>query len=119
MPRALPQNLVALSLLKSPSAFAEQELTNLVWASATLGVGNQELQARFTDEMLRRGLNTFTPQALSNVVWAHAVVGFLNPEYLKVRPRARVCVCVCATGRSYDFRRDPAGQGPREQGLTK
>ena len=63
----------------------EQEMSNMVWAMATLGRDRPVLLERCAEEALRRGFSPYAPQAISNLVWGFAQLNYCNAPFLTVR----------------------------------
>lgn len=57
------------------TAFQPQELTNLLWAYATMGKKDMPLCSAVTDAALPR-LAEFKPQELANLAWAYGKLGY-------------------------------------------
>lgn len=61
--------------------FKPQELSNLLWAYARLGMSHPDLFREAGDAVaLLEGLGRFTGQALSNLVWSYATAKERHPE---------------------------------------
>lgn len=63
----------------------EQEMSNTIWAMATLGRSSPALLGMCAEEALRRGFEPFTPQAISNFIWGFASLGYSNVPFMTVR----------------------------------
>jgi hypothetical protein len=63
----------------------EQEMSNTVWAMATLSHPKLQLCEAIADEAVRRRLDTFAPQAISNLVWGFANLEFNHGPFMSVR----------------------------------
>lgn len=58
-----------------------QEVTNTLWAAATLGAHHRpDFFYAAARELQSRDLHEFAPQGLSNVLWAYATVNIRIPE---------------------------------------
>ena len=66
--------------------FQEQEISNVVWAMATLSRSDEQLLETMARDVLRRGMAAFVPQAISNMVWGFAVLEYSNNPFMLVTP---------------------------------
>jgi hypothetical protein len=73
----------------------EQEISNVVWAMATLSRSDERMLDRMARDALRRGMSAFVPQAVSNMVWGFAVLEYNNNAFMLVSPcRAPFCTYI-------------------------
>ena len=73
----------------------EQEISNVVWAMATLSRFDERLLEIMARDALRRGMSAFVPQAVSNMVWGFAVLEYNNNPFMLVSPcRAPFCTYI-------------------------
>jgi hypothetical protein len=67
------------------AAFKPQELANIVWACAKVGVKHPALFKQIGDSIVGvGGSKSFEPQELANIVWAYAKVGEQHPDLFKM-----------------------------------
>lgn len=64
----------------NPDQLKTQELSNVVWALATLDVHKPELMDRMLDSACQR-IDDCVPQALSNMIWACATLRHHHPKF--------------------------------------
>jgi len=68
---------------QSLEEFKPQELSNTLWALATVGRDNQDVFACLEEEILGRGIENFASQDISNSVWAFVTAGQAVPGLLE------------------------------------
>ncbi|KAL6755609.1 hypothetical protein V8C86DRAFT_202501 [Haematococcus lacustris] len=68
----------------SLSAFKDKELSNLVWAAATLGHADRgwRLRRAVAGQLVQRS-SRLRPQALANAAWACAMLGYTDSGFYK------------------------------------
>eukprot|EP00667_Euglena_gracilis_P015493 EG_transcript_16133 len=67
---------VALQVRRRITGFGPQEVANVAWAYAALGVRNTQLMDTVASAILQPGfVERFTPQAIANVGWAYGTLG--------------------------------------------
>ena len=66
------------------ATWQEQEISNVIWAMATLSRSNVRMLETMAADALRRGMNVFVPQAISNMVWGFAVLEYSNNPFMLV-----------------------------------
>lgn len=68
------------------ATWQEQEISNAVWAMATLSRPDEGLLETMARDAMRRGMSAFVPQAISNLVWGFAVLEYNNNPFMLVFP---------------------------------
>eukprot|EP00884_Botryococcus_braunii_P019242 jgi/Botrbrau1/6000/Bobra.104_1s0029.2 len=89
----LMDDLAAYVPTVDPATFTEQEMSNILWAAATLKQDTEAVERMFNfiaDECLHRRLSTFTPQACSNMMWSFATLNYRNEKFFKAACEAQV-----------------------------
>jgi hypothetical protein len=71
---------IAMQSIKMRSGFNEQDVSNMVWAFATVKKRHDALFKAMGDHIVVQDhLRDFRPQALSNTIWAYATAGVSHP----------------------------------------
>eukprot|EP00984_Skeletonema_dohrnii_P010908 scaffold4291_cov76-Skeletonema_dohrnii-CCMP3373.AAC.4 len=72
---------IAIQAALRSAEFNEQELSNMMWAYATVGKPHALLFEAMGDQVVAyEHLGEFKPQALANTVWAYAKAGISHPN---------------------------------------
>ena len=84
--------------------FTTQELANIVWAFATMGVRRTDLFNAVANRVVRRSLNGFNNQELTMIVWAFAKLQLdLTPEITDLIGALTNVITLRLGSRSNDF----------------
>lgn len=68
--------------------FREQELSNIAYALASLGLADEDLLGKIAEAALGLGIGAFQTQGVSNIAWAFGTLGYLNEAFMQARPGA-------------------------------
>jgi hypothetical protein len=65
---------------ESVAKFKPQEIANILWAFATLGIEDEKLFSIFANVIGKRKLSFFKPQEIANILWAFATLGIKDKK---------------------------------------